>query len=268
MNGVASCERVLDDTTVATLTGSASAPAKCYWQDDSTLLVQLTIYTAAAGGMTVGVRPGTLWPRAWDHPGTCDGVGSMCLLADTPGRAMTVDTQLPCDQRATLRLELCVVPTALIQAPNEIDSCPGTSVTLDASRSSGGGVRPLTYRWSAAPRSSDNYYQIATKLAASGSVDTIELGGTELDGGRVFELLLIVDNFLGASSPPYALTVQRAALPVPIVIIQAPALLTIPPSAKVILEARASIASCFASNDSAIAFTWTHVASAVRAPLL
>ena len=114
---------------------------------------------------------------------------------------MTVDTQLPCDQRATLRLELCVVPTALIQAPNEIDSCPGTSVTLDASRSSGGGVRPLTYRWSAAPRSSDNYYQIATKLAASGSVDTIELGGTELDGGRVFELLLIVDNFLGASSP-------------------------------------------------------------------
>ena len=47
-----------------------------------------------------------------------------------------------------------------IQAPNEIDSCPGTSFTLDASRSTGGGVRPLEYIWSASPRTCDNYYGV------------------------------------------------------------------------------------------------------------
>ena len=178
---------------------------------------------------------------------------------------MTVDASLPCDRRATTVRELCVMPTALIQAPNEIDSCPGASVVLDASRSSGGGVRPLTYRWSAMPRSSDNYYQIAAKLSEGGSVSTIQLGGKELDGGHDFRLSLMVYNFLGASSPPFALTIRRAATPVPVVFIQAPPLLTFPSTAKVTLEASATIATCFMSNDSSVEFTWAHVASKVRA---
>ena len=265
MNGIDLCENVLDDATVDTLKGSASAPPFCYWVDDSTLVVQLTVFTRAAGGMTVGIRPGVLWPKAWSHPGECSGVGSMCLLADSPGSSMMVDAYLPCDQRATVVRELCVMPAALIQAPNEIDSCPGTSVTLDASRSSGGGVRPLSYYWSAVPRSSDNYYQIAARLAVSGSVSMVKLGGDELDGGKDFRMILLVQSFLGASSPPYALTVRRAATPVPVVFIQAPPLLTFPFSAKVTLEARATTAKCFASNDSAVIFTWTHRASTVRA---
>lgn len=268
MRGLAHCSNVLDETTVAVLTGTASEPAECYWSDDVTLVVQLTIFTLAAGGMTVGVRPGVVWPKAWSYPGTCDGVNSKCLLAETLGRSMVVDTYLPCDQRTTRLRELCIAPIALIQAPNEIDSCSGTSVMLDASRSSGGGVRPLTYVWSALPRSSDNYYQIAAKLEASGSMSTILLGGPELNGGRSFHLMLIVRNFLGVSSTPRTLSFRRAELPVPIVTIEAPPLLIIPSSAKVTLEARASTAACFASNGSAIEFTWRHVAATVCASAL
>ena len=98
------------------------------WEDDSTLAVRLTHATAAAPGVRVGIKPGVLWPRVWAHPGTCHGARSKCTSADTIA-AIHVDGDFPCDVRETEQRELCVVPTALIQAPEKISSCPGTQLT-------------------------------------------------------------------------------------------------------------------------------------------
>ena len=47
---------------------------------------------------------------------------------------LVVDADFPCDTRATDERELCIQPTALIQAPTVISSCPGTTITLDGTR--------------------------------------------------------------------------------------------------------------------------------------
>ena len=265
MNGIGPCSSVLDDSTATQLKGTAAADASCYWKDDSTLVAQLTMESLATSGMAVGVRPNVLWPKAWPYPGSCYVVGSMCVVSGGAGSNIAVDKDFPCDTKQTpATREQCIVPTALIQAPNEIDSCPGTSITLDATPSTGGGVRPLTYSWSANPRSTDNYYQVAAKLAAGGTAaSSIELGSAELDNGRSFNLRLVVTSFLGISSAPFTARISRSAMPVPKISVQAPPLMEFPRSATVTLEASASIAACFASNGtgSSIGFVWSHTAS-------
>jgi hypothetical protein len=264
MNGLGPCSMVLDDATSMQLRGSALADALCDWVDDSTMFAQLTLYTNASAGMRVGVRANVLWPRS--YTGSCNEPDSKC----TPAQALDVDAFFPCDRRDTTARDACVTPTALVQAPNEISSCPGTSLTLDATRSSGGGVRPLLFQWSASPRTCDNYYAISSRLSTLNSADqqqqqTVELTGADLDGGNHFEIILIVRSFLGSSSTPYTIIVTRAALPVPLLTIQAPPLLQLPVSApRTALQGKASIAECFASSDSssaAIDFTWAHIAS-------
>ena len=222
--------------------------------------------------MSVTLRPNVLGPKGYAGP--CDGSAeSLCALATT----LSVDQFYPCDRRDTAERELCVTPSALIQSPSVISSCPGTSITLDATRSDGGGVRPLTFSWSASPRTCDNYYAVSSALLAAGSVDTITLGGAELNDGAHFQLYLVVVNFLGASSSSFELTLTRDALPLPSITIQAPPLLALPASASVSLEAHAQIAACFSPNSTResgreIKFRWEHVASigniSSEAPLL
>ena len=56
---------------------------------------------------------------------------------------MTVDADFPCDDPATAVVtELCPQPVASAVAPAEISSCPGSTLVLDGSRSSGGGSPP------------------------------------------------------------------------------------------------------------------------------
>ena len=142
-------------------------------------------------------------------------LNSKCALS----QSVTVDVDYPCDVATTSERELCAQPTALIQAPTQIDSCPGTGLTLDASRSSGGGVRRLTYSWSAPPRSCDNYYAVAAKLASSPpSASSVQLTALELDGGRAFDLMLVVTNFLGCALshlalPTYSWRIHAHPLP-------------------------------------------------------
>ena len=260
MNGVGACASVLDDDTSALLQGTSPVPAECYWTDDTTLIAQLTMHSMATGGMRVGLKPGTLWPLAWTYPGSCDVPGSKCTPA---GSSLVVDADFPCDQRETSTRELCPPPTAFVQAPVQIDSCKGTSLTLDGTRSSGGGVRSLAFSWIALPRSCDNAAEIAALLATDqGTAATVTLGGEQLDGGQRFEVQLVVTNFLGVASAPYVVVVTRAAIPVPSVSINAPSLLVFPASGSVRLAASASIAPCFLPSDGSgayIAFTWTHV---------
>ena len=258
MNGLSDCSAVFDDFTTVQLRGGGDA-ALCDWYDDSTLFVQLNMFTGAVGGMTVTLRPDAVWPKSWVHPGSCAGLDSMCASG-----SFTVDIDFPCARVGAAERDICIKPTALIQAPTEIDSCPGSTLVLDASRSSGGGIRPLTYSWTANPRTCDNYYEISATLIAAGSSDIVTLG-PELEGGSSFVIIVTATNFLGASSVPYTITINRASRPVPSVSIQAPPLLTFPESEAVALNANAKIADCFvAGNRSSakIAYFWSHVASA------
>ena len=66
------------------------------------------------------------------------------------------------------RASNAVVPTALIQAPNEIDSCPGTSITLGRDAQHGRRRAAAHLRVSANPRSTDNYYQVAAQAGGRG----------------------------------------------------------------------------------------------------
>ena len=151
----------------------------CDWLDDSTLAALLSASTAAAPGMRVGLRPNVLWPLAYTGPGCKDvsstADGTMCAAA----QALTVDSLFPCDRAETEEREQCIMPTAIIQAPTELSSCANARLILDASRSTGGGVQPLKYTWSAQPRTCDQYYQVSSALAAA-------VG----DGSKAFVMML------------------------------------------------------------------------------
>lgn len=245
MIGIGPCSAVLDDTTSSQLQGTSaeSVPSSCYWADDSTLVAQLTMHTLAAAGMRVGIRSNVLWPKAWDAPTapasrSCSLPSSKCASGST-----TVGLDFPCDSPHTSEIELCARPTAIIMASRSISRCPGTSLKLDGSRSMGGGARPLTYRWSALPRSCDNFPMISSFLAQlPSSAETVTLEASILSGGARFDLQLVVTNFLGADSPPTLVSVHRAAAAIPTVFINAPPLLIFPSSGAVRLASNAIIA--------------------------
>ena len=100
-------------------------------------------------------------------------------------------------------------------------------LSLDGSRSSGGGVKKLSYNWRAHPTKCDNYVAVQAALDAQGDVPTVHLGGAALDGGSAFVFLLVVSNFLGEASEEATFEVDRAALPIPAVLIDAPPLLVV-----------------------------------------
>ena len=151
MNGVGPCSQVFDDATTALLTGTGTTEAACAWYSDSVVFAQLSMTTGASGGMTVTLRDGVLWPRSWEYPGTCDGAESMCAKTQT----LSVSEFFPCDRSYTEAIELCVQPNAVVQGPKEISSCPGSAITLDGARSTGGGIKPLVYSWRANPLTCD-----------------------------------------------------------------------------------------------------------------
>ena len=245
---------------------------RCDWLDDSTLVAFLSLSTGATAGMTVAIRSNVLcrgshkcsasisylhalsarmnpaycvcvlaqvlWPRGYE--GSCADSDSKCA----PAQALTVGSLFPCDTRSTMERELCIEPTAVIQAPTELGSCPGSQLQLDGSRSTGGGVRPLVYSWAAPPRSCDNYYEVAAALTSAGSMPSVVLPASALNGGSSFTITLTVITFLGRVSAPFHLTITRAPLPVPSLVVLAAPLLTFPASSGVTLEAQASVHGC------------------------
>jgi len=166
MNGQAACSRVLDSATVAQIKGVSPTAPICQWTDDSTLVVQLTVFTNAAPGMTIEIKPGVVWPLRWTYPAQCDShpcdCAAVAAVDNVCNRAqqLSIDADYPCDTESTPAVEECIQPVALLQAPTDISSCFGTKLTLDASRSSGGGIKPLIFQFVANPTKSDRYYAL------------------------------------------------------------------------------------------------------------
>eukprot|EP00966_Prymnesium_polylepis_P218365 5054227-Prymnesium_polylepis.1 len=253
MNGQGDCSQIFSDATALALRGAAAAPAQCDWTDDSTLVAFLSMYTNAGPSMAITVRANVLWPRAWAYPGTCSGLENYCATAI----AVTVDRDFPCDRRDTVEVEPCLVPTAVIQGPSELSSCPGTSVTLDASNSVGGGAKALSFQFAVHPTRTDRASVVSASLEAIGSSSKVTLA-RELDGGSTFVFALRVSNFLGQTSAPVEYVLKRAPKPIPTITIAAPPLLMFRAATSITLSAAASLASCFAAAKLRIEYTWTN----------
>ena len=222
-NGNVACDSLLLDATATQLKGEAAAQADCGWESDTKLIVYLTLDTAAAPGMLVQLRPSTIWPRSWT--GTCAPGTATNLCNSADSRA--VDSFFPCDVRNTTETrEECVSPVAVLQAPTEINSCPDTALELDGSQSTGGGIKLLNYTWRPTTQS-DNYYEIKGLLDVAAAQQLVTLparlaataahpdGQRVLEGAETVVVLLLVSNFLGASSEPVRVTIQRAGTPIP-----------------------------------------------------
>ena len=288
MLGLSDCSMLLEESTIAILQGDGEESPQCfcdYWltrgpqppfpccslhdtrachvrntflagTDDSTVTVYLTTYTYAAPGMAVSVRPYVLWPKLW----ALGGVYGSCGLDDgmcNTHLSMDVDAYFPCNQRATAEREECVVPVAYIGGPTAISSCPGTALQLDGSRSSGGGIKPLVFSWSAHPILSDSYHKVQPALSAAGDAERVSVS-TELDGGRKFLFLLRVSSFLGVQSDEYEFEVLRDPLPIPTISIEAPPVFTFRSSTQVSVQGKATLPICFTGAYKAIAFTWSN----------
>ena len=143
------------------------------------------------------------------------------------------------------------MPFATVRAPEQFSSCADSEVSLDGSRSTGGGIKPLTYKWMAVPRECDNYYRVQARLDALGSVAVPLLRASELSGGVTFTIRLVVTDVFGVSSPDATVTVNRATGPIPAVEIESPQLVYVRSTGSVSLPARATLASCYNSLDGA-----------------
>ena len=249
MIGDDDCDLIFDDETSRRLRGSGDVPVRCGWEDDTTVIAFLTSFTNASIDMRVGSRPNVIWPREWAYPGRCDLPGSMCALETS----IAINSAFPCDDGFTTRREECEKPVALVQAPSTLSSCSeGTSLTLDGSISTGGGIKALQFDWRALPAECDNYVPIRERLLSLGDVQRVTLRPLEeLAGGSTYAFRLVVTSFLGLSSEAYLMTIQRAENPVPTVTILSPPLLHAKPGFTVSLVCEAIIASCF-ETDSAI----------------
>eukprot|EP00966_Prymnesium_polylepis_P084844 1964200-Prymnesium_polylepis.1 len=156
----------------------------------------LSMFTGAGPGVTIQVKDNVLWPKKWPYPGTCDGAESFC----SKSVQRTVDRDFPCDRRDTSSIEPCLVPTAVVQGPTQLSSCPDTPATLDASNSEGGGAKALSYQFSVDPTKTDNAAAIKAALEAVGDSRTATVQ-SEMNDGRKFVFLVRVSNFLGQTSP-------------------------------------------------------------------
>jgi hypothetical protein len=129
-SAVLPCATLLDNATVTTLQGSSLVVPACYWEDESTLVAQLTALTTAAPGMAVGIQAGVLAPAA--------DLGSASKTAEAA--SVTVSIDFPC-------VGACPVPSLALAGVSELSDCPGGTLRLDGTLVNGGGIKAPTWKW-------------------------------------------------------------------------------------------------------------------------
>ena len=236
---------------------------QCSWANSTQLIAYLTADTAAAPGMRVGFLPGVIWPLGWNYPGSCTEANSKCNTITSS--QLNISAFFPCDRRTTTAIEECVTPVAVLQVPLELSSCPDAEMSIDGSRSTGSGIKPLIFTWGSDPSICDNYYQVQSRIvgANAGQIQSGTLGPAELAGGFTFVLWLRVDNFLGAQSAVVTRTITRATLPIPTMVILAPDVLYLRSTTSLDIRSRATLPTCFASYTLAVLFNWTNTAASL-----
>eukprot|EP00899_Mesostigma_viride_P002031 jgi/Mesvir1/11829/Mv26028-RA.2 len=239
--GIDDCTLVLSDDTMNLL---GESPA-CRWND------RLDVLEVVFG------RGATLLPTTGTHLADkltlrrsalrAAGRGSLPSTGDVP---VTVGSVAP-------------FPRAVLTAPTLVGVCG--SFTLDMRDSTGGGGRPLTFRVDVDSVQVTAALQDKLKRQRPGA-STFELASADLAIGATYKFMARVTNWVGASSET-SVSIMRAPVPVPSVVIQGPSSRQVSASAALTLEARAWLPplDCVgdaavvadAIEDAALVFAWS-----------
>lgn len=144
-----------------------------------------------------------------------------------------------------------VAPVATISTPSTVGSCEG--ITLDASASTGGFGRNLTFTWSltSVNPSSASVDAIKESLATAGSSVSFSAADTTQ---ATYVFSLTITNWMGATASTTA-TVTKSSKAVPTVSISGPSLVSILRNSTLSLQGVAS-SSCNTSFDQ-LTYAWT-----------
>ena len=245
MFGAQPCARVLDDATVARLRGSSASAPICFWRSDTLLLAQLNALTALRPGDTIGVRPGALGPA---------NLASSCTAALCAASSARIDIDEACGAAS------CAQPVAALSGPRQISNCPRSTLRLDASASFAAGIALPSYAWRVDPGRSDDAPALNARLRALDGPGAALLE-IDLSVGSSFVFLLQVTSFLGVRSDVLEWAVTRNGLAAPSLEIDGPSELVARPSATLLLQGRAELASCWTLDDATILFAWELLAT-------
>ncbi|KAG8462819.1 hypothetical protein KFE25_001592 [Diacronema lutheri] len=270
MSGLGTCAALLDDATARALAGDDDdddndASVGCYWRDDTTLIAQLGVGTSLRAGSTVTLRAGAVLPAGCAAPGAggCAGLGAT-------GSAL-IPRDAPC-------VGVCERPQARLNGPALLSACADEGLRLDAAESTGGGAFGLRFEWRVDEARTDGGAALNARLAtADAAVPLLRLNGTELGGAgaRAWLFLLRGTNLFGEASDVLEWRVERApdGTFTPTLAIDGARQLEVAPSNALLLQGRASAASCWQaqralageSTSVRISFEWEHESTALRA---
>lgn len=240
MTSVGSCATVLDDATVATIRGTATTAPQCYWTSDIRLVAYLTIKTSAAPGMAVRTRAGVIAPLATP-------AGDTPKYADS---SYTIDADFPCGTDVD-----CLQPTLSLSGMTQVSACPNDVLQIDGTQASNGGIKPLTYQWRVDPSVSDFAAELNVQLRTLDGAASKVLELSDIRGDK-WTFQVKVKSFLGRESQLARWKVVRQPTPSPSLRMEAPAVLSIKPSADRVITGTATTASCF-SGVNGILFSWS-----------
>lgn len=247
LSGRFPCSVVLSPATSVLLRGAYDEPPQCYWANATLLVAELNHLTALGPGSAVALRENTIRPALATEPCPHD----YCATGGA-----VIDADFPC-------LGACPQPVASLSGPLQISRCPGEALRLDASASTGGGIKALSYDWRVDPTRSDYAEALNAELLGLGdALPDITLQSLQ---GSSFTFLLRVRSFLNRTSSLVEWTVARSGGASPTLAIDGPFESFVRPAAELLLQGQATVAACFfddfdATNGTAsaeILFSWS-----------
>ena len=222
------CSDIFDGPSVT----SFGAGAICLWETASTLLIQLK------AGVTI------------EPSDTVTITGDLETAAENSGELAGAFT--------VLSSVAPVAPIAHIQAPPSVANCD--SLLLDSAASSGAFGRPWDSRTWTLVSGPNTAVTNATKLVVDAATGVrVSVGATDLSVGT-YVFSLTVTNFLGLTSAPAMVTVQKSAQAPPVLAITGPTEYVITSCESLTVVATASPASSACWTDSTVInFAWSVV---------
>ncbi|GAB9474480.1 hypothetical protein Gpo141_00011603, partial [Globisporangium polare] len=114
------------------------------------------------------------------------------------------------------------VPVALVSGANSLGTCD--DLFLDGSSSSGSGGRTMNFKWilTGSTNTVTSVGKVNSVLADTSTANnaSLRIPAAVMEEDAVYQIILQVRNFFGAASNSSAITVKKAAMPLPVVSIK------------------------------------------------
>ena len=261
-SGTGPCSLILGNTNLG-------LGAVCSWQTPTTLSLAFGFAAADSGtaASTGADPPGMLLPMM---PFVVD---ADCVAGRSVRLLLGAVAAVP---RGVLTSQGCVnvapannppVPTARIVGSTRLGLC--TPLLLDASGSSGGGGRAMTFQWSLVGLNEDGVSSVSAilQVGADSGMNGFRFSvsnSTLLLPNAVFNVSVAVQNFMGASSTANA-TVEIAGQPLPDIRVESELNPRVYVRQSVSMKVRGSVSSCASSGDGR-ALQWLWFLRTIGAP--